>query len=728
MIRIPSGILVLLITGSTLFAQVPTWEHQAPRPYPWELKDIAMVSATEAWAVGIEGAVLHTTDAGFNWTRINLNTDSLNEVFFLDVQHGWAVGNGIFYTHDGGQTWQQGTGFLGSLYSLYFIDEMTGWAAGSGAVCRTTDGGATWDWVSLPSIWAVQGLFFHDALNGWCGNIDGELYRTTNGGRTWELDFTTASTGIMTIWFADEQEGWLIGYFGTYHTTDGGRFWLWESLPEGTWIYEADFVDRLNAWGVGFAMNIVHTDDGWETAATQRSPGGGPYLWGVSFADLNHGMAVGEEGMIVYTADGGENWVERKTGPSGSRYHDLHANDPANAWVTGDRGEIAWTGDGGAFWHRVFVDGFNELEYSNINGIAFLDDNLTGWACGVASQFYGDAAMISKSMDGGRTWQQQFFHPEAVFHDIVAIDPQTAIAAGTRYLYGGLIYRTTNGGATWTDVAPSLALFTSMDFVDEMRGWVCGGLIYRTDDGGVTWTQQYTPTYVLEDISFSDPQNGWSVGWFGTLLRTTNGGATWTPLNSFTIDHILFGVDAITDDVAWVVGRNDSQEFVARTTDGGQTWQQEPIPTDIAEWYDVTFLDEDYGWITGATFPPGGGVWHRTDGPPPGFTLLHDRVIRGRPIELRVTGAEPGTDVWFLYSLSGIGEGPCPDVIGGLCLDLLSPIEVLGSAIADGSGTAILTVNVPGPAPIREVHIQAVGEQGASWIKTNTTSSLIEPQ
>jgi hypothetical protein len=93
-----------------------------------------------------------------------------------------------------------------------------------------------------------------------------------------------------------------------------------------------------------------------------------------------------------------------------------------------------------------------------------------------------------------------------------------------------------------------------------------------------------------------------------------------------------------------------------------------------------------------------------------------------------VTGAEPGSEVWFLYSLEGIGDGPCPGVIGGLCLDLLPRIRILGSATADGSGAATMTVNVPNRAPIREVHLQVIGQQGENWIKTNTTSSLIEPR
>ncbi|TAH39449.1 MAG: hypothetical protein EYC70_01300 [Planctomycetota bacterium] len=107
---------------------------------------------------------------------------------------------------------------------------------------------------------------------------------------------------------------------------------------------------------------------------------------------------------------------------------------------------------------------------------------------------------------------------------------------------------------------------------------------------------------------------------------------------------------------------------------------------------------------------------------------LLDDLVRGNPAELQVTGALGGETVWFLYSTAGTGSGPCPPQLGGLCLDLLAPVQTLGSAAADTGGTATFTGIVPAGAPLIAVHFQAVvrrGPGGADSAKTATVSATI---
>jgi hypothetical protein len=99
-------------------------------------------------------------------------------------------------------------------------------------------------------------------------------------------------------------------------------------------------------------------------------------------------------------------------------------------------------------------------------------------------------------------------------------------------------------------------------------------------------------------------------------------------------------------------------------------------------------------------------------------------------VEFRVTGALPSENVTFGYSLQGIGEGPCFPALGGLCIDLLPRVTAGGSAVADETGTAVLSVPLPPGLPTVEVHTQAVIRRGAGGeesVKTNTCSALLEP-
>jgi photosystem II stability/assembly factor-like uncharacterized protein len=192
----------------------------------------------------------------------------------------------------------------------------------------------------------------------------------------------------------------------------------------------------------------------------------------------------------------------------------------------------------------------------------------------------------------------------AYMEGVEALDAQTVIALGQIPLGPRFILRTADGGQSWEDVSPSMAVFMDTDFVDASTGWVVGGLIYKTTDGGQTWTEQFTPPDLLYSVSFADALHGWSVGWGPTLLRTTDGGLTWTPQAAGGPANVFFAVEALGPDVAWIAGANG---FVARTTDGGQTWKPESPPgADGAAFEALRFLDAARGWVGGP------GIWRRT--------------------------------------------------------------------------------------------------------------------
>lgn len=106
--------------------------------------------------------------------------------------------------------------------------------------------------------------------------------------------------------------------------------------------------------------------------------------------------------------------------------------------------------------------------------------------------------------------------------------------------------------------------------------------------------------------------------------------------------------------------------------------------------------------------------------------LTQDPLVRGQQAQFQVTGANPGEEVLFLFSSVGVGDGPCFEFLGGLCLDLLNP-RLLGGALADDSGTATLTRMIPATAPLIDIHTQAVVVRGEDSVKSNTTTAPILP-
>jgi photosystem II stability/assembly factor-like uncharacterized protein len=63
-------------------------------------------------------------------------------------------------------------------------------------------------------------------------------------------------------------------------------------------------------------------------------------------------------------------------------------------------------------------------------------------------------------------------------------------------------------------------------FTDPQTGWIAGerGMVYRTTDGGFTWTEQGAIAKVsLFGLSFPDETQGWASGENGTIVHLAVG-------------------------------------------------------------------------------------------------------------------------------------------------------------------------------------------------------------
>lgn len=93
-----------------------------------------------------QGAISSTSNGGINWTT-QLFTHALNSIYFHGSSTGYAVGsNGyILKSTDAGTSWvTQISGVASVLRSVVFTDSLFGFAAGDGGVIlKTTNGGIT---------------------------------------------------------------------------------------------------------------------------------------------------------------------------------------------------------------------------------------------------------------------------------------------------------------------------------------------------------------------------------------------------------------------------------------------------------------------------------------------------------------------------------------------------------------------------------------------------------
>ena len=242
-----------------------------------------------------DGSVLSTTDGGATWARQTLPPPSavpaarrpdgdfpptwqFHAVHFVDRDHGWAVGpeGMILATTDAGRTWTyQGNQTFGALSAVKFTDREHGQAVGylgqraDKAVfvtVATVDGGRTWEPRSAPEFRRrlrsdnFASVWFIDAQRGHVVGNQGRVALTRDGGRTWRLQRGGQAEELNGVAFADARRGVATGVVPfegfprsvILATADGGENWTQSIVPERTYLWGGvDFADADTAYAVG---------------------------------------------------------------------------------------------------------------------------------------------------------------------------------------------------------------------------------------------------------------------------------------------------------------------------------------------------------------------------------------------------------------------------------------------------------------------------------------------
>ena len=120
-----------------------------------------------------------------------------------------------------------------------------------------------------------------------------------------------------------------------------------------------------------------------------------------------------------------------------------------------------------------------------------------------------------------------------------------------------------------------------------------------------------------------------------------------------------------------------------------------------------------------------------TRSPVPAIVLSEPTVLIGETVEFTVTGdLAHGEEAHLLISYAGLGDGPCPAVVGGLCMDIVQTV-LAGSAEVDEGGVATIAFDVPAEVPAdRVVGFQAAvvrGVGGRNSIKSNAVERVTTP-
>lgn len=314
------------------------------------------------------------------------------------------------------------------------------------------------------------------------------------------------------------------------------------------------------SWFLIFSLSFSFSQGTWEIVDVPTAQN----LSSVCFADSLHGWAVGDFGTIIHTSDGGETWV--------------------------------------------IQDSQTENE---IVDVFFLNKNL-GWASSFKFDSFPYGTLLLKTTDGGQNWVTYPYPQDNIFINcILYLDSLNGWMGGSPHA----IVKTTNGGMDWQQVAVDtsvLAFFPVLNikFYDENYGYACGGMfdiagvIWRTTNGGISWSalsNQYAPADEVHQIHLfdsihvmgagGDPDFGYGVA----FMRTWDGGSTWD-YEEIEIQGNAFDLDFRTESEVWCpLG---PRRKLIYSTDSGDTWG-EVITPDSVTIYDVDFPDSLHGFAVG---------------------------------------------------------------------------------------------------------------------------------
>ena len=142
---------------------------------------------------------------------------------------------------------------------------------------------------------------------------------------------------------------------------------------------------------------------------------------------------------------------------------------------------------------------------------------------GLATAFAASILVTSLSAAGPRAtfaWQERPTGTTSGLRGVSAVSADVAWVSGS----GGTVLRTLDGGATWENVAPldadaqafrDIEAFDADTAVLLAIGTGEASRLYRTDDGGETWTKTYQntePNGFYDCMSFFDRRRGLVLG------------------------------------------------------------------------------------------------------------------------------------------------------------------------------------------------------------------------
>ena len=302
----------------------------------------------------------------------------------------------------------------------------------------------------------------------------------TNAQENWNVVNSGTTDNLTDVCFIENQFGWIIGYSGILlRTSNAGNTWNNNTIPYEN-LKAIQFVNQNVGWIVGDNGLIIKTTDAGNNWFEQQ---GGQilYLEDLYFFDDQVGLICGGgsstgQGKILRTINGGSQWDEIALSIYSPRLLSIYFLNSNLGWTAGTNDLLYRTIDGGVSWDSIayFGGGWQNYHY----GVYFID-SLNGNVCGWANFGTGNTSgPIYKTSDGGYSWTRVAAVGYGRFNSFAFHEASNSLysvgSGGYPPYYGGKIYKSTDGGSNWNEVSsPTSERLNKITFTQN-KGWIVG--------------------------------------------------------------------------------------------------------------------------------------------------------------------------------------------------------------------------------------------------------------